>query len=144
MRLTTKGRYAVMAVLEIASRRPETPITLNEISIKQDISINYLEQIFAKLKMANIVKSVKGPRGGYIINEKLNNIKITNIIDAVDENIEMTRCERKSMTGCMVNKMQCNSHHLWSGLASHIRSYFDAISIADMLKSNEDKTDNVA
>ncbi|WP_341757129.1 MULTISPECIES: Rrf2 family transcriptional regulator [unclassified Candidatus Tisiphia] len=133
MQLTTKGRYAVMAILEIASKVSDMPVTLTEISAKQHIPVNYLEQIFAKLKKANIVRSVKGSKGGYIINEKLDNIKIANIIDAVDENIEMTRCLGKSGGSCVPNKVQCNAHHLWLGLSRHIRNYFDTISIADML-----------
>ncbi|MFP3017750.1 MAG: Rrf2 family transcriptional regulator [Candidatus Tisiphia sp.] len=116
MQLTTKGRYAVMAILEIASQMSDIPVTLAEISAKQNIPVNYLEQICAKLKKANIVRSAKGSKGGYIINEKLNNIKITNIIDAVDENIEMTRCLRKSQNSCVPNKVKCNAHHLWLGL----------------------------
>ncbi|MCC8483425.1 MAG: Rrf2 family transcriptional regulator [Rickettsia endosymbiont of Labidopullus appendiculatus] len=133
MQLTTKGRYAVMAILEIASQMSDMPVTLAEISAKQHIPVNYLEQIFAKLKKANIVRSAKGRKGGYIINEKLDKIKITNIIDAVDENIEMTRCLGKSGNSCVPNKVQCNAHHLWLGLSRHIRDYFDTISIADML-----------
>ncbi len=133
MQLTTKGRYAVMAILEIASQMSNMPVTLAEISAKQHIQVNYLEQIFAKLKKANIVRSAKGRKGGYIINEKLDKIKIANIIDAVDENIEMTRCLGKSGNSCVPNKAQCNAHHLWLGLSRHIRDYFDIISIADML-----------
>ncbi|MDR0296609.1 MAG: Rrf2 family transcriptional regulator [Rickettsia sp.] len=133
MQLTTKGRYAVMAILEIASQMSDIPVTLAEISAKQHIPVNYLEQIFTKLKKANIVRSTKGPKGGYVINEKLDNIKITSIIDAVGENIEMTRCLGKSGSSCVPNKVQCNAHHLWLGLSRHIRNYFDTISIADML-----------
>jgi Rrf2 family iron-sulfur cluster assembly transcriptional regulator len=133
MRLTTKGRYAVMAILEIASHASNQPITLSEISVRQNIPVNYLEQIFASLRKANIVRSFKGPKGGYIINEQLTRLKITNIIDAVDENIEMTSCLGKSADGCMNNNIKCNTHHLWLGLSKQIRSYFDSISIADML-----------
>ena len=86
-----------MAILEIASQMSDIPVTLAEISVKQNILVNYLEQIFAKLKKANIVRLAKGPKGGYIINEKLNNMKIADIIDAVDENIEMTRCLKKNL-----------------------------------------------
>ncbi|MCC8416058.1 MAG: Rrf2 family transcriptional regulator [Rickettsia endosymbiont of Gnoriste bilineata] len=119
MHLTTKGRYAVMAILEIASQMSNMPVTLAE--------------IFAKLKKANIVRSAKGRKGGYIINEKLDKIKIANIIDAVDENIEMTRFLGKSRNSCVPNKVQSNAHHLWLGLSRRIRDYFDTISIADML-----------
>ncbi|WP_341790378.1 Rrf2 family transcriptional regulator [Rickettsia endosymbiont of Polydrusus tereticollis] len=134
MMLTTKGRYAVMAILEMASRSTDKPITLAEISSKQNISVNYLEQIFAKLKKANLVKSIKGPKGGYVFNTTLNEIKISNIMDAVDENIEMAKCYQKSMKACIPNKVKCNSHHLWLGLTNHIRNYFENISIQDIMK----------
>ena len=133
MQLTTKGRYAVMAILEIASRQTSSPITLSEISAKQNIPVNYLEQIFAQLKKAQVVRSVKGPKGGYVINTKLENIKIADIIDAVDENIEMTRCLGKSSKRCTPNNVKCNTHNLWLGLSIHIRDYFNNISVADML-----------
>lgn len=137
MQLTTKARYAVMALLEMASQMPKQPITLAEISLHQQIPVSYLEQIFAKLKKANLVKSVKGPKGGYVINSALSNIKIANIIDAVEENIEMTRCIRKSGTSCLGSKTKCNSHDLWLGLGQQIRNYFDNISIEDVLLSNK-------
>lgn len=144
MQLTTKARYAVMAILEMASKVANHPITLADISQHQHIPINYLEQIFAKLRRANLVKSVKGPKGGYIINSALKDLTIANIIDAVEENIEMTRCMRKPNANCMPNKIQCNSHYLWIGLGNHIRDYFNNISIEDVLVSNQyNKTDLV-
>lgn len=112
MQLTTKARYAVMAILEMASKVANHPITLADISQHQHIPINYLEQIFSKLRRANLVKSVKGPKGGYIINSPLKALTIANIIDAVEENIEMTRCMSKLNANCMPNKIQCNSHYL--------------------------------
>lgn len=139
MMLTAKGRYAVMAILEIASQVTRStitsPITLAEISLKQNIPLNYLEQIFAKLKKANLVRAVKGPRGGYVINIALNMIKISNIIDAVDENIEMTKCFRDPVASCRPNEVKCNTHYLWLGLSDHIRSYFDGITVADMIRN---------
>ncbi len=137
MQLTTKSRYAVMAILEIAANKTLNPVTLSEISVKQNIPVNYLEQIFAKLKKAEIVRSVKGPKGGYLINDMLDNIKISNIIDAVDENIEMTRCLGRSNRRCTPNNVKCNAHDLWLGLSIHIRDYFNGISIADMLPINK-------
>lgn len=137
MQLTTRARYAVMALLEMASKISQQPITLSEISLQQQIPVRYLEQIFAKLKKANLVKSVKGPNGGYIINSALSDIKIANIIDAVEENIEMTRCVRKSQMSCIDSKKKCNSHDLWLGLGQQIRNYFDNISIEDVILSNK-------
>jgi len=141
MMLTAKGRYAVMAILEIAevSRKSiNVPITLSEISLKQNIPLNYLEQIFAKLKQANLVRSVKGPKGGYVINIALDKIKISNIIDAVNENIEMTKCFRDPIASCLPNEIKCNSHYLWLGLSNHIRSYFDGITVADILLQDQE------
>ena len=138
MMLTTRGRYAVMAILEVAPVASGVPVKLLEISEKQNISLNYLEQIFAKLRKAGIVRSVRGPGGGYLLNGKLGKIKIANIIDAVEENISMTRCSTKSKDGCNVDKTKCQSHHLWKGLEEHIRNYFEAISIADIIEGKYD------
>ncbi len=130
--LTTKGRYAVMAILELAAARHSgKPVSLYEISNKQNITVNYLEQIFAKLKKANLVTSVKGPSGGYMINNNLADIRIIDIIDAVEENIEMTRCG--SEVACTKTKAQCDTHHLWKGLSQHIRNYFNSITVLDVL-----------
>ena len=138
MMLTTKGRYAVMAILEVAPLSAGRPIKLSEIAEKQNISLHYLEQIFSKLKRAEIVRAVRGPGGGYILNGALNKIKIADIIDAVEENIEMTRCSAKTKAGCMIDKSRCKSHHLWKGLGDHIRNYFDSISIADVIAGEYD------
>ncbi|ABE05030.1 [Fe-S]-binding protein [Rickettsia bellii] len=136
MMLTTKGRYAVMAILEMASNVGDEPITLNEISLKQNISLNYLEQIFSKLKKANLVKAIRGPNGGYILIGKLEEIKISNIMDAVNENFIMTGCYKKSIKNCASNTIKCNSHKLWKGLGKHIRDYFENISVKDALNLN--------
>lgn len=133
MMLTTKGRYAVMAILQVAPTTGNKPVRLLEISESQNISLHYLEQIFLKLKKAGIVRSVRGPGGGYILNGELDKIKIASIIDAVEENIEMTRCSLKMKDGCMPDKTVCKSHHLWKGLGDHIRNYFDSISVADVI-----------
>ncbi len=138
MMLTTKGRYAVMAILEIASKPEEKPVTLAGIASRQNIPLNYLEQIFIMLRKAGIVKSVKGPGGGYIIHSGLDKIKIANIIDAVNENIEMTRCSPGVEKNCMHNKTKCNTHDLWRGLSNHIRNYFEAISVADVITGDND------
>ena len=136
--LTTKGRYAVMAILEVAPLSSGRPVKLFDIAERQNISLHYLEQIFLKLKKAEIVRSVRGPGGGYILNSELDKIKIADIIDAVEENIEMTRCSSKVKGGCMVNKSKCKSHHLWKGLENHIRNYFDSISVADVISGEYD------
>lgn len=136
MMLTTKGRYAVMAILEMASNISSEPITLNEISVKQNISLNYLEQIFSKLKKADLVKAIRGSKGGYILIGNLEEIKISDIMDAVNENFIMTTCYKKSVKTCVPDTIKCNSHKLWKGLSKHIRDYFENISIKDALNLN--------
>ena len=131
MMLTTKSRYAVMAVIEVAANTTGLPMKLAVISANQDIPLNYLEQIFLKLKKADLVKSVKGPGGGYQLNITSDQITIENIIDAVDENLKMTRCSRDK--NCRKNGINCQTHDLWKGLSKRIRSYFASISIADVM-----------
>lgn len=139
MMLTTKSRYAVMAVIEVAARESSVPIRLADISEKQNIPLNYLEQIFLKLKRANLVRSVKGPGGGYHLNMPSKEISIESIIDAVEENLKMTRCSKDK--NCRKNGVNCKTHELWKGLGRHIRAYFANISIADVV-SDEINTIN--
>lgn len=134
MMLTTKGRYAVMAVLDIASRTEHTPSKLSDISNNQQIPLNYLEQIFSRLKNSGIVKSVKGPGGGYFIYKDLDKISIVEIIDAVEENIKITRCN--GIDFCAQGK-KCNTHDLWDGLGKVIRSYLSSVSVKDVLSSDK-------
>jgi Rrf2 family iron-sulfur cluster assembly transcriptional regulator len=136
--LTTKGRYAVMAVLEMTTISLLKPVKLLLVANAQNIPLGYLEQIFCKLKKAGIVKSVRGPNGGYVLNVDLDKLKISNIIDAVDENIEMTRCSSLFKTGCMPNQAKCKTHDLWKGLGQTIRNYFEAISVADLIAGRYD------
>lgn len=134
MKLTTKGRYAVSALIELAAS--EAPVSLQAIAQKCDISLNYLEQIFIKLKNKNIVTAVKGPGGGYCLKAK--DLKIVDIIDAVEENTIMTVCSAKSW--CLPSKRQtkCNTHDLWDGLSLQIRSYLSNISVQDVINNNID------
>ena len=120
MQLTTKGRYAVTAMLDIASNRDYKPVTLNVISSRQNISLSYLEQLFAKLRKASLVKSVRGPGGGYLLSTPAAEITLTNIIEAVDENIDLRRC--KGLKTCLRGK-ECISHHLWCEASSQIRDF---------------------
>jgi Rrf2 family iron-sulfur cluster assembly transcriptional regulator len=136
MMLTTKSRYAVMAIVEVASSQSTRPIKLADISNKQTIPLNYLEQIFLKLKKANIVKSVKGPGGGYCLNVPSESLNIIEIIDAVEENTKMTRCSVDK--SCRKNGAKCMTHDLWKGLGNQIRSYFSSISVADVMAGEID------
>ncbi len=134
MMLTTKARYAVMAVLEVASNSQLKPLTLAEISAKQEIPLRYLEQIFSRLKKNGLVKSVRGPGGGYVMNRDLVQVTIYDIIGAVEENIAMTRCEASSNKGCMSSGSKCKTHHLWQGLTELIQNYLEQISVADITR----------
>ena len=122
MQLTTKGRYAVTAMLDLASNDTGKPITLDIISQRQNISLSYLEQLFAKLRRAELVKSVRGPGGGYLLDVAAKDINLTQIIEAVDENIDLRRC--KGMSACNNgNGRQCISHQLWCEVSEQIRTF---------------------
>ncbi len=122
MQLTTKGRYAVTAMLDLASNDTGKPITLDIISQRQNISLSYLEQLFAKLRRAELVKSVRGPGGGYLLDAAAKDISLTQIIEAVDENIDLRRC--KGMGSCH-NGRQCISHQLWCEVSEQIRTFLN-------------------
>ena len=128
MILTTKARYAVMAVIEIASQNSLKPISLSEISKSQNISLSYLEQIFVFLRKNNIVKSIKGPGGGYILSKNKSEISVSDIIKAIDEPIKMTRCSIEKQS-CNSNKTKCKTHHLWHCLENRIYDYLGSISL---------------
>ncbi len=140
MILTTKARYAVMAVIEIAEENSNTnnnsirsnkiskPLSLKIIAKNQKISFSYLEQIFAHLKKAGIVKSVKGRGGGYELGKRHDQITIASIVKAIGEPIKMTRCKSESK-GCIQSKVKCKTHHLWQGLEDKIYEYLDSISL---------------
>lgn len=131
MMLTTKSRYAVMAILEVASNTSGSPMKLSDVSEKQTIPLNYLEQIFLKLKNADIVKSVKGPGGGYYLSKAPRELNIIDIIDAVEENTKMTRCSVDKE--CRKNGVKCMTHDLWKGLGAQIRDYFSGVSVGDIM-----------
>lgn len=128
MILTTKARYAVMAVIEIAANKNDAPVSLLTISQSQEISLSYLEQIFAHLKKAGIVESVKGAKGGYVLGKKHQEITVAQIIKAIGEPIKMTRCASENK-GCMKSAVKCKTHHLWQGLENKIYDYLDSISL---------------
>ena len=131
MRLTTKGRYAVTAMLDLAYHSEKKPVTLTDIAKRQDISLSYLEQLFSRLRRFGMVEGVRGPGGGYQLSRKAERISIAEIIAAVDETVDATRCGGKS--DCQ-NSQPCLAHDLWMGLSEQIRQYLDSISLADVLK----------
>tara|TARA_Y100001960_G_scaffold2565_1_gene2810 strand:+ start:477 stop:884 length:408 start_codon:yes stop_codon:yes gene_type:complete len=134
MRLNTKSRYAVMALADLASFKENKPISLRDISLRQSISLLYLEQIFLKLKKNNIVKSIRGTNGGYILNKNPKQIKLSEIILALDENIKTLGCDKHSKKGCNGRSAKCITHDLWDELDIHINTFFDNKNLEDLIK----------
>lgn len=131
MILSTRGRYAVMAMVELAARGGKKPVALAEISQQQEIPLAYLEQIFSKLRKSGLVKSVRGPGGGYQLNRPAGELWVSDIIVAAEEPIKMTRCE-SGVSGCMTPKTRCMTHDLWEGLGNQIYGYLRSVSLEDI------------
>jgi Rrf2 family iron-sulfur cluster assembly transcriptional regulator len=134
MRLTTKGRYAVTAMLDLAFHSQIKPVTLTDIAARQTISLSYLEQLFARLRRANMVKGIRGPGGGYTLSGNAININIADIIAAVDEPIDATKCGGE---GNCQNEKACLTHELWMGLSDQIREYLKSITLGQLLEKHE-------
>lgn len=139
MKLTTKGKFAVTALLDIAIYSDSSkPMTLYAISDRQGISISYLEQLFVKLRRKGMVKSYKGPGGGYILSKSLDQLKVSEIIKAVDDDLDARTCH--GTKNCRENN-QCLTHDLWNGLTNHVYAYLDQISLLDLVKNFENHKD---
>ena len=139
MKLNTRGRYAVMALADMASFSTQNPVSLSDISLRQNISLVYLEQIFSKLKKNNIVKSIRGINGGYILTKDPEKIKLSNIFLAVEEKIKTVQCKKESKKGCNGKLTKCITHNLWDDLEMHINDFFDKKNLGDLLKNNLEK-----
>ena len=139
MKLNSKSRYAVMALADIASFDKQNPVSLRDISLRQNISLVYLEQIFSKLKKNNIVKSIRGVNGGYILSDNPDQIKLSNIFSAVDEKIKTVQCKKESKKGCNGKLTKCITHNLWDELESHINDFFNKKNLGDLIKKNLEK-----
>ncbi|HEX7775397.1 MAG TPA: Rrf2 family transcriptional regulator [Parvibaculum sp.] len=134
MKLTTKGRYAVMAMADLARHGSGKPVALADIAERQEISLSYLEQLFAKLRRGDLVKSVRGPGGGYLLARIADEIRISDVILAVDEPIKATRCELGSPKGCMGNSSsRCITHDLWEELSHQIQVFLSSVSLGDVI-----------
>ena len=136
MRLTTKGRYAVTAVLDLAFHQEKGPVSLAAISERQDISLSYLEQLFAKLRRNNIVNSTRGPGGGYTLQRNAEEISVSDIILAVDESVKMAGC---GDTEACQGDYQCLTHDLWQELSNEIKGFLDGISLAEVMANQKVK-----
>jgi len=138
MQLSTKGRYAVMALLDLQAIQKESkgacPVKLSEIAERQEISLSYLEQLFAQLRRGGLVKSVRGPGGGYLLQNDAAETWLSDVVMAVDEPIKIARC-KKGEGNCMSNGSRCNTHHLWSALEDHLNYFLQTVSL-EMVSSN--------
>ena len=136
MKLTTRGRYAVMAMADLALFKDNGPVNLTEISLRQNISLAYLEQIFLKLKNNKLVKSSRGANGGYVLEKPASEIKLSNIIYAVDEEVKTLNCKKNSKRGCNNKYTKCITHNLWDQLDQHINGFFEKVKLQDLTKLN--------
>jgi Rrf2 family iron-sulfur cluster assembly transcriptional regulator len=133
VKLSTKGRYAVMAMVDLASASDGQPVALAEIAERQEISLSYLEQLFAKLRRGGLVKSVRGPGGGYLLAHAAEETRVSDIILSVDEPIRATRCTPGQPFGCRSNKSRCLTHDLWEELGNQIYLYLSSVTVADVM-----------
>ena len=145
MKLTSKGRYAVMAMADLANTNASEPINLTEISLRQGISISFLEQIFLKLKKNNLVESSRGPSGGYSLAKSPEEIKLSSIIKAVNEEVKTVGCKKELKKGCNGKSIKCITHDLWDDLETHINNFFEKNTLKDIIyriKNKQEKEIN--
>ena len=127
------------ALVDLARFNNINPVSLRDISLRQGISLDYLEQIFSKLRKKEIVQSVRGNQGGYVLNKKAKEIKLTNIFDAVDEKVKTVQCKKESKKGCNGKSTKCLTHNLWDELENHINDFFEKKSLEDLVKENAER-----
>ena len=140
MKLTSKGRYAVMAMADLAKNNVKKPTSLSEISLRQGISLSFLEQLFLRLKKNNLVLSTRGPNGGYLLSKSPEEIKLSSIIKAVGETIKTVKCKKSSKKGCNGKSVKCITHNLWDDLEIHINNFFEKNTLEDIIiKSTKNK-----
>ena len=137
MKINTKSRYAVMALADMSRFPINNPVSLRDISLRQSISLLYLEQIFLKLKKNNIVMSVRGTNGGYILMREPKNIKLSEIFKALDQKVKTVRCKKESKKGCNGKSVKCNTHDLWDELEIYINNFFDNKKLSDLVSTKE-------
>ncbi|MBW0146008.1 Fe-S cluster assembly transcriptional regulator IscR [Marinobacter arenosus] len=134
MKLTTKGRYAVTAMLDLALHGDQGPVSLADISARQEISLSYLEQLFSRLRRQNLVVSIRGPGGGYRLSRDAGKVFVAEVVDAVSESLDTTRCGNKG--DCQKGE-KCLTHHLWSDLSDQIHQFLSEISLGDLMQKHE-------
>lgn len=136
MKLSTKGRYAVMAMADLARQSDGRPVALADIADRQDISLSYLEQLFGKLRRGAQVKSVRGPGGGYMLARPVDEMRVSDIILAVDETIKATRCTPGSPSGCQPDRSRCLTHDLWEELGNQIYLFLSSVTLGDIINNH--------
>ena len=139
MKLSSKGRYAVMALADLSRFDPSKPISLRDISLRQGISLVYLEQLFLKLKKNKIVNSVRGKKGGYTLNRKASEIKLSEIFLAVEEDVKTMGCQKHSKKGCNGKSTKCITHNLWDELEDYINNFFDKKKLSDLINQKDNR-----
>ena len=139
MKLSSKGRYAVMALADLAKFDLNEPVSLRDISLRQGISLVYLEQLFLKLKKNKIVISVRGKKGGYILNKNASEINISEVLSAVDEKIKTVGCEKHSKKGCNGKSAKCITHNLWDELEDYINVFFEKKKLSDLINKRDNR-----
>ena len=139
MKLSSKGRYAVMALADLAKFNSNQPVSLRDISLRQGISLVYLEQLFLKLKKNKIVNSVRGNKGGYILNKKASEINISEVLSAVEEKIKTVGCEKHSKKGCNGKSAKCITHNLWDELEDYINVFFEKKKLSDLINKRDNR-----
>lgn len=138
MRLSTKGRYAVMAMVDLAMQSSNgKPVALADVAERQEISLSYLEQLFGKLRKGGLVNSVRGPGGGYLLARGASEMRISDVVGAVDEPIVTTRCTPGTPDGCHTNKSRCLTHDLWEGLGTQIFHYLNSVTLEDIVEKRD-------
>ena len=139
MKLSSKGRYAVMALADLAKFDPNEPVSLRDISLRQGISLVYLEQLFLKLKKNKIVSSVRGKKGGYTLNKNASEINISEVLSAVEEKIKTVGCEKHSKKGCNGKSAKCITHNLWDELEDYINVFFEKKKLSDLINKQDNR-----
>jgi len=139
MKLSSKGRYAVMALADLAKFDPNEPVSLRDISLRQGISLVYLEQLFLKLKKNKIVSSVRGKKGGYTLNKNASEINISEVLSAVEEKIKTVGCEKHSKKGCNGKSAKCITHNLWDELEDYINLFFEKKKLSDLINKRDNR-----
>jgi len=132
MKLSTKGRYAVMAMVDLANHGSKAPVSITDISVRQGLPVNYLEQLFVKLRRQGLVESTRGQMGGYRLKTDPAHINVLEIMRAVDEPLQATRCDPSKTLSCQGGSRRCLTHNLWNGLSDHITSYLASKTLADI------------